>query len=230
MGTKQIALIHLVNKGFTNITPRDIDVSFRNELVRVDELDKVELFDAVIGVVNTVKQTITEFMEDEHLAKLIDMNKFQAWLYRQVSIFGGVTNFIKEPPEEGEEEPEPEPKPEPKPKPKKKEEPPKPKKGSEEEEEEEEIPPEEEPGKESLLDSLLHEVGFERKDAIHEKGIDQRVLRDVLRAVKSLRKADATEGERAKAIASLAAIGAVSAIEDPRFKEHAYMMIRGIGT
>lgn len=229
MGAKQIALIHLVNKGFTKVSPRDIDVSFRNELVKVDELDKVELFDAVIGVVDTVKRVISEFKEDEHLGKLIDMNKFQAWLYRQVSIFGGATNFIKEPPEEGEEEPEPEPKPEPKPKPKKKEEPPKSKKGGGEEEEEEEPPAEEEPEKESLLDTLLHEVGFERKGAIHEKGIDQRVLRDVLRAVKSLRKADTTEEERAKAIAALAAIGAVSAIEDPRFREHAYMMIRGIG-
>jgi len=230
MGAKQIALIHLVNKGFPSVVPRDIDVSFRNELVRVDELDKVELFDAVIGVVDTVKRVISEFKEDEHLAKLIDMNKFQAWLYRQVSIFGGATNFIKEPPEEGEEEPEPEPEPKPKvkPKPKKKEEPPEPKKGGEEEEEEETPPEGEEPEKESLLDSLLHEVGFERKIAIHEKGIDQRVLRDVLRSVKILRKADATEEERAKATAALAAIGAVSAIEDPRFRAHAYMAIRGI--
>jgi len=228
MGAKQIALIHLVNKGFTKVTPRDIDVSFRNELVRVDELDKVELFDAVIGVVNTVKQSITEFMEDEHLSKIIDMPKFQAWLYRQVSIFGGATNFIKEPPEEGEEEPEPELKPEPKPKAKpKKEIPPKPKKGGEEEEE---PPPEEEPEKEALLDTLLHEVGFERKQVINEKGIDQRILRDVLRAVKVLKQADATEEERSKAVASLAAMGAVSAIEDPRFREHAYLMIRGIGT
>jgi len=111
-GLQQIGISHIVNRGMS-VSPNDIVVSFRNKLVEVDELDKIELLDAVVNIVSNVQRTVTELMEDEHLKDAVDTEKFQGWLYKQMSIFGAEDNFIRpvndeepEPPEDGEETPE----------------------------------------------------------------------------------------------------------------------------
>jgi hypothetical protein len=96
IGMKQICLAHLVNCGI-QVTPDDIIVDFRNKLIDVDELDKIELLDAVMGIVENVNGTVTGFLENEDLAGIVDLEKYKAWLHAQVSIFGPEQNFIRPP-------------------------------------------------------------------------------------------------------------------------------------
>lgn len=67
-------------------------------------------------------------------------------------------------------------------------------------------------------------------EKIDEQGverIDQRVLRDILKAVRVL-KGDASDSVKLVAVGKLAAIGAISTIQNPRFREHAYFAVRGL--
>lgn len=52
-GLMQIALIHLINKGIS-ATPADVKIEFRNEIVNIDELDKLEYHDAILGMTEKV--------------------------------------------------------------------------------------------------------------------------------------------------------------------------------
>jgi hypothetical protein len=96
IGMKQICLAHVVNRGI-QITPDDIIVDFRNKLIDTDELDKVELLDAVMGIIENVNGTVEGFLENEQLSDMIDVKKYASWLHQQVSIFGPEYNFIKPP-------------------------------------------------------------------------------------------------------------------------------------
>jgi len=94
IGVKQIALTHIVNRGIS-VSPDEITVDFRNKLINVDELDKIELLDAVVGIIENVNRTVTDFLENDNLKDIVDIPKFKGWLHSQVSIFGSDYNFIK---------------------------------------------------------------------------------------------------------------------------------------
>jgi len=108
-GLKQISLAHLVNKGF-KVNHRDIVVNFRNVLVEVDTLDRIEIFDALISILGNVQRAVDELLDHEQLRKVVDLEKFAGWMHKQMSVFGAESNFIKSPddidwsePEESEE-------------------------------------------------------------------------------------------------------------------------------
>lgn len=94
-GMKQIGMAHVINLGFTDATPSDIDVSFRNELVNVDELDKLEMVDAVVGILENVNRLVGELEENELTQGMVDMPVFKEWVHEQTKLLGRSKNFIK---------------------------------------------------------------------------------------------------------------------------------------
>lgn len=106
-GFMQIIITHLTRKGI-EFNLRDIKISFRNEQVNVDELDKLEFQDAVFNIVGNIFRFITEVGEsdNEQFKAMIDENGFQKWLHEITSGLMGTANFIK-PVSENPEEPEP---------------------------------------------------------------------------------------------------------------------------
>jgi hypothetical protein len=96
-GISQICLAHLANRGITNIRQSDIQVNFRNELVNIDELEKLEFHDAVIGMINNVHQFVETLSSGTLGAQFIDQDAYQAYLYRAFSLLGETNNFIRPP-------------------------------------------------------------------------------------------------------------------------------------
>ena len=94
-GIKQICLSHLINKG-VEVKTEDIQIIFRNELVNVDELEKLEFSDTVIGMVMNINRFVQE-MQEGPANNLIDMDIYQVWLYKTLNIIGRDANFIKPP-------------------------------------------------------------------------------------------------------------------------------------
>ena len=56
--------------------------------------------------------------------------------------------------------------------------------------------------------------------------IDQRILRDILRASKVLKSNDSTPEEKLKAVGKLATIAAIGTIKSETLKQHAYHAVR----
>jgi len=87
-GIKQIVFIHLVNKGIS-FTPSDIEVSFRNKLVEIDNLDSLEFMDASVGMLSNVKDFIFDLAsEGSPLRDYVDFDRFVEFLNKQFSIVG----------------------------------------------------------------------------------------------------------------------------------------------
>ena len=95
-GLLQICLAHLVNRGI-DAKIEDIQVIFRNELVNIDELEKLEFNDAIVGMVTNINRFVQEMLENPTLSGIIDKDAYQAWLYRVFNILGRDTNFIRPP-------------------------------------------------------------------------------------------------------------------------------------
>jgi hypothetical protein len=58
--------------------------------------------------------------------------------------------------------------------------------------------------------------------------IDQRVLRDVLKSARALKKENATDREILLAIGKLALIGAIGTITSPELRQHAYTAVQSV--
>lgn len=90
-GIRQICNIHLVNKNFS-YRPSDISIDFKNILINVDELDKLEFTDATVSML----KNINEFMAgltDEMQSKCVDKKEWYEFLNNQLSI-AGMSNII----------------------------------------------------------------------------------------------------------------------------------------
>lgn len=95
-GLLQIALAHLANRGI-EAKIEDIQVIFRNELVNIDELEKLEFNDAVVSMVTNINRFVQELLENPAMDAIVDQEAYQAWLYRVFNILGRDTNFIRPP-------------------------------------------------------------------------------------------------------------------------------------
>lgn len=95
-GILQICLIHLTNRGI-EAKVDDIQVIFRNELVNIDELEKLEFNDAVVSMVTNINRFVQEILENPALAVVVDQEAYQSWLYRIFNMLGRDANFIKPP-------------------------------------------------------------------------------------------------------------------------------------
>jgi hypothetical protein len=95
-GVIQICLAHLANRGVQNVKMDDIQVVFRNELVNIDELEKLEFSDAIIAMVSNIHRFIEEMTQGAY-SSFIDEQAYQAWLYKAFNILGRDSNFIKPP-------------------------------------------------------------------------------------------------------------------------------------
>jgi len=63
-GIRQIIYVHLVNVGIS-FTPKDIEIEFRNKLVEVDQLDKLEFADTVVSMLGNIKSFFYELAEED---------------------------------------------------------------------------------------------------------------------------------------------------------------------
>lgn len=95
-GVLQIALAHLANRGI-EAKIEDIQVIFRNELVNIDELEKLEFNDAIVSMVTNINRFVQELLENPAMDAIVDQEAYQAWLYRVFNTLGRDTNFIKPP-------------------------------------------------------------------------------------------------------------------------------------
>jgi hypothetical protein len=96
LGIVQIVLAHMINRGYENINAEDVQVVFRNELINIESLEKLEFADAVVSIIGNIDRFVRE-MKDGVFNSFIDDDAYQAYLYQAFSILGRDTNFIKPP-------------------------------------------------------------------------------------------------------------------------------------
>ena len=92
-GAKQLAMAHLLTKGIEAL-PQDIHVVFRNEVVNIDELDKLEFADQVNSMVSDLWMFMTELNDSEQFNGRIDFEALSDWMRRQMALFGSNRSFI----------------------------------------------------------------------------------------------------------------------------------------
>lgn len=102
-GIKQIALIHLNNlndgKDTEPFTVDDISVRFRNELVNIDELEKIEFSDAMVSTVGETYGFMKDLMEDEATTTIVNEKGLHAWLYNVFRLVSTTHDLIHAPDE-----------------------------------------------------------------------------------------------------------------------------------
>lgn len=87
-GIKQIVFIHLANKDI-EFEPEDISIEFKNKLVEIDNLDRLEFTDTTLSMVNNVKQFVFELIEtDSPLKEAVNLKVFVEWMNDQLSTVG----------------------------------------------------------------------------------------------------------------------------------------------
>lgn len=92
-GLKQMAYVHVVNKGI-DLAQNDVNIRFRNEIVNIDELDKLEFFDAIISISDRYNTFINALAASEELKPNIDKNKFFNELKKQLKLLGASGDII----------------------------------------------------------------------------------------------------------------------------------------
>ncbi len=117
MGIKQICLAHLMNeqaavdaaKGTKvtsinkdvedkkKVTIDDIDVRFRNELVNIDELEKLEYSDAMVSTMAQIFEFIETLANNESMAEILDADGVHTWLYSIFRLISPVYDIIVPP-------------------------------------------------------------------------------------------------------------------------------------
>jgi hypothetical protein len=93
-GLKQLALAHLISMGH-EVMPNDIQIVFRNEVVNIDELDKLEFADQVNTMVSDLWAFMTELNDSEYFQGRIDFEALSEWMRRQMALMGSNRSFIK---------------------------------------------------------------------------------------------------------------------------------------
>lgn len=93
-GIKQIIIIHLVNAGI-EFDEDNIVVEFRNKLVEIDILDKLEFIDTTIGMLDSLKSFVESLNEEGSITEgRVDKEAFIKFLNDQLSVIG-LGNIIK---------------------------------------------------------------------------------------------------------------------------------------
>lgn len=101
-GVRQIALIHLNNANENSkpdepFTVDDISVRFRNELVNIDELEKLEFSDAMISTVSEAYQFMKDLGEDESTTDIVNQEGVHAWLYNIFRLISTTHDLVHAP-------------------------------------------------------------------------------------------------------------------------------------
>ena len=100
-GIRQIAYVHLSNKGISFV-PDDIHVDFKNKLVEIDNLNKLEFLDTTIGMLKNARDFIYELKgEESYIRDSIRITVFKDFLREQFGMVG-LRGLIDETPEEQE--------------------------------------------------------------------------------------------------------------------------------
>jgi hypothetical protein len=88
-GVKQIIMVHLANKNkdkFKHITKDDIEVNFINDLIEIDNLDRLEFLDTTISFIKNTHAFITELAQPGSItAKYVDAAKYVKFLHDNFS-------------------------------------------------------------------------------------------------------------------------------------------------
>lgn len=111
-GIKQIIWIHLANKGIP-FKKDSLEVDFRQKIVEIDSLDRLEFLDSSVGMLSTIKDFIFELSDrDSPVAHAVDHDKFLEFINEQFRVVG-LKDVInpkapkpkEEPEDDGDEEP-----------------------------------------------------------------------------------------------------------------------------
>lgn len=95
-GVKQICMSHLINKGIL-ARPEDIQVVFSNELINVDELEKLEFRDGLVSMISQIDQVVTALTQGV-CQGCVDIAAYHRFLYQSAMALGEDANFITIPP------------------------------------------------------------------------------------------------------------------------------------
>lgn len=87
-GCKQIACIHLANKGF-KFKEDEIGVKFINALIEIDNLDRLEHTDVTVGMLGNVRDFFNDMSEeDSPYRDLVDLNAVAKFLDKNLNTVG----------------------------------------------------------------------------------------------------------------------------------------------
>jgi hypothetical protein len=87
-GIKQIAYIHLANKDIS-FKEEDIDVQFNNNLVEIDNLDKLEHADVTVSLLGNVRDFFNDMVqEDSPYAKNVNLDKVMEYIDENLRTVG----------------------------------------------------------------------------------------------------------------------------------------------
>lgn len=93
-GLKQLALAHLLSKGH-DAMPQDIRVVFRNEVVNIDELDKLEFADSVSRMTSELWMFMQELDTSDQFSGRVDWDAMSEWMRRHLALMGSSRSFLK---------------------------------------------------------------------------------------------------------------------------------------
>lgn len=87
-GITQIIMIHLANKDI-DFKAEDIQVSFRNKLIEIDSLDRLEFLDSSVQMIDNIKNFVNELAgEDSPYKDAVDLNSLTKFFDKQLSLVG----------------------------------------------------------------------------------------------------------------------------------------------
>lgn len=92
LGLKQLAMIHLVDRGFSPKLEK-IEVKFANTLVNIEDLDKIEFIDTLVSTLGNTVEVLTEVASK--FGATIDGDKLQPFIDRYLKVVDleGVINL-----------------------------------------------------------------------------------------------------------------------------------------
>lgn len=96
-GIRQIALAHVANvEKPIRATHADIKINFRNVLINVDELDKLEFSVALIESVKQMNEFVLELQDSDTLKDVIHIDTYKEFLRRQLGFINQGIDFVKD--------------------------------------------------------------------------------------------------------------------------------------
>lgn len=96
-GIKQIVFAHISNlEKPLRASHEDIKVNFRNVLINIDELDKLEFSVALIESVKQMNEFVLELQDSETLQDVINIDAYKIFLKRQLNFINQGVDFVKD--------------------------------------------------------------------------------------------------------------------------------------
>lgn len=96
-GLRQIIYIHLANKG-VKYKDTEINIEFRNKLIEIDNLDRLEFTDTTVSLLKNLKDFVFDLASEGSLIKNdIDIEEFKSILAEQLKTIGmsGILKNVK---------------------------------------------------------------------------------------------------------------------------------------